>query len=480
MVNAPGSLPVRSLWSDTHNDQKSSQPRNERGDRTFSLATKKTDSRLPLDTSIAVDVCIIGAGYTGLWTAWYLINADPQLRIAVVEAEHVGFGASGRNGGWVQTALPMSLPELAAKTSRADAMAMHRAMVGSVEKIGAFARQYAPDACFTHAGNLTVARTPHQRQRLNDWIKAHHELGWSADDATWFTRQETHERLCVTHALGSVFTPHCAVVQPFALVTALADAVAGKGVRIYEHTRVTSYEPRNVHIDNHKIECAHIIRATEGYTALLPGQKRNLVPIYSLMIATAPMSATQWKALGWDTRFTFSDARHNIIYGQRTADDRIAFGGRGAPYHFGSSIKPKFDGDDAVHNGLQKTLIELFPSLAEIEVTHRWGGPIAAARDWYASVVFDVGTGIATAGGYVGDGVGSSHLAGQTLADLVIGADTERTRLPWVNHRSRKWEPEPVRSFGINAGLRLVVQLDAVEQHGTEAPIRSWLLDHLL
>jgi len=182
------------------------------------------------------------------------------------------------------------------------------------------------------------------------------------------------------------------------------------------------------------------------------------------MIATEPLSDAIWEEIGLAERQTFSDWRHLIIYGQRTADGRLAFGGRGAPYHFGSRIKPEFDRDDKVHVELRKTLIELFPVLASAKFTHRWGGALGVSRDWFASVGHDRDRKLAWAGGYVGDGVGSANLAGRTLAELLTGQSTDLTRLPWVNHRSRSWEPEPFRWVGANVGLRTMSAADAEEE----------------
>ena len=177
------------------------------------------------------------------------------------------------------------------------------------------------------------------------------------------------------------------------------------------------------------------------------------MPVFSLMVATEPLSEGFWSSAGLRGRETFADYRHMIIYGQRTADSRLAFGGRGAPYHFGSSVQPRFDRDGGVHALLRSTLTELFPQLKGVRFTHAWGGPLAIPRDWHSSVGLDRSTGIAWAGGYVGDGVSTTNLAGRTLSDLITGADTELTTLPWVNHQSPRWEPEPFRWVGVNAGL---------------------------
>jgi glycine/D-amino acid oxidase-like deaminating enzyme len=196
-----------------------------------------------------------------------------------------------------------------------------------------------------------------------------------------------------------------------------------------------------------------VVRATEAWTPTLPGYHRDIVPVYSLMVATEPLGDAFWAEAGLSGRATFADHRHTIIYGQRTADGRLAFGGRGAPYHYGSAVRSEFDREPAVHSLLRETLVELFPRLEGHRFTHAWGGPLGIPRDWYSSVGYDRSSGLAWAGGYVGDGVSTSNLAGRTLSDLITGADTELTRLPWVNHRSRRWEPEPLRWLGVNGGL---------------------------
>jgi glycine/D-amino acid oxidase-like deaminating enzyme len=236
-------------------------------------------------------------------------------------------------------------------------------------------------------------------------------------------------------------------------VAGLTEAVERRGVTIYEGTRATSLEQGQVRTDRGTLRAEVVVRATEGYTRSLRGRRRELAPVYSLIIATEPLPPETWERIGLRRRESWSDQRHVVIYGQRTADDRMVFGGRGAPYHFGSAIKPGFDRDDRVFAALRATLVDLFPVLSSARITHAWGGALGVPRDWCASVGLDRTTGLAWAGGYVGDGVSTTNLAGRTLRDLVLGHDTDLTRLPWVGHRSRRWEPEPLRWLGANAGL---------------------------
>jgi glycine/D-amino acid oxidase-like deaminating enzyme len=192
--------------------------------------------------------------------------------------------------------------------------------------------------------------------------------------------------------------------------------------------------------------------------------RRAVVPVYSLVLATEQLPRATWDEIGLARRETFSDHRHLIIYGQRTDDDRLVFGGRGAPYHLGSRVRPEFDRDPRVFAKLRDTLVDLFPMLGAARIGHAWGGALGIPRDWCASVGLSRATGLAWAGGYVGDGVATTNLAGRTLRDLVLRRDTALVRHPWVGHESRTWEPEPLRWLGINAGLRAMTLADAEER----------------
>ena len=196
---------------------------------------------------------------------------------------------------------------------------------------------------------------------------------------------------------------------------------------------------------------------------------RRVLPLYSLMIATEPLPDAVWHEIGIGHGQTFTDFRHLLVYGQRTADNRFAFGGRGAGYHWGSRIQPEFDRSPAVFAHLQRELEQLFPAAGPLTVTHRWGGPLGVPRDWHAAASYDRETGIATAGGYVGDGLSTTNLAGRTLADLITGAETDLTALPWVGHRSPSWEPEPLRFVGANLGT-LAMRVADAEARLTKRP----------
>ncbi len=422
---------------------------------------------------------IVGAGLTGLWTAHSLTRTDPSLRIAVVEAAQVGYGASGRNGGWCSAIPPVDLRRVAEDHGIAAAVVFEAALRSSVAEVGERAREEGIDCGFHRGGYLHLARTPAQLDRLGGLLAAERSLGLAADDEM-LDAASAAQRARVTGTLGARFTPHCAVLNPGRLVRGLAAACERAGVTIFERSPARRVEPGGVRTDGGRVDAPVVIRATEAYTSRLPGNRRTLAPIYSLMIATEPLTDDVWAEIGWSGREAINDARRLIIYAQRTDDGRIAFGGRGAPYHWGSRIADRFDHDVAVHHQLVSSLHELFPATAGAAITHRWGGPLGVPRDWHPSVGFDRGTGFGWAGGYVGDGVTASNLAGRTLAALVTGASDPLTALPWVGHRSRAWEPEPLRWLAIRGALVLTRSADDFEARtGRAAKWRSALLDRL-
>lgn len=431
--------------------------------------------RPALDGDIYVDVAIVGAGYTGLWTAHYLREADPHLRIAVIESSVAGFGASGRNGGWCSALFATSYGKIAAESGADAARRMQAEMIATVDEVYNSASRLGIDFHYAKGGTVTLARSAAQLERAKEELEAARMTGATEEDLRLLGPDEARRELNATEVLGALVTPHCASIHPALLARGLAESVEQRSVTIYESTRASEIAPHRVITDRGTVRAEVVVRATEGFTARMRHTRRSVTPVYSLMVATEPIAPSLWEEIGLARRQTFADLRHLIIYGQRTADDRIAFGGRGAPYHFGSSVDPAFDHDSAVHEAIRTTLVELFPMLASTKFTHAWGGPLGITRDWHPSVGLDRKTGLAWAGGYAGDGVATTNLSGRTLRDLILGQDSDLVRLPWVGHRSRKWEPEPLRWLGVNAGLRLGALADNAEAK-TGRPSRSGAL----
>jgi glycine/D-amino acid oxidase-like deaminating enzyme len=436
---------------------------------------RSTPARPPLATD-RTDVAIVGGGYTGLWTAYYLAQLDPALDIVVLERDVVGFGASGRNGGWCVGELAAGLDRLAAASDPGRALRLVRAMFDAVDEVGRICLAEAIDCGYAKGGTVRLARNRAQLDRQRAEVAHHHAAGLTGDDLRLLDRAEAVERVAATDVVGGLHFAHTAALHPLRLVHGLADAVERRGVTIAEGTTATRIVRGAVETDRGRLQASSIVRATEGYTPALGGERRTLAPLYSLMIATEPLSQSTWDEIGLRDRETFADDRHLVIYGQRTADDRIAFGGRGAPYGYGSRIDPAIETASRRHRLIEEALRELLPALDGARVTHRWGGVLGVPRDWFPSVGYDRATGLGHGGGYVGEGVAAANLAGRTLADLIAGVESERTDLPWVGHRSRRWEPEPLRWLGINAALGVMRSADSAESRSGRPARRASLL----
>ncbi|MCW2670055.1 MAG: dependent oxidoreductase [Frankiales bacterium] len=426
------------------------------------------EPRAPLPGDTDADVCVVGAGYTGLWTALHLRRLDPTLRVVVVERDVAGAGASGRNGGWCSALFPTSWHRIARDAGREGVVAMQRALEDSVDEIGR-----SGIACdYAKGGSVALVRTPAQLARARADVAEARSWGFGPDTLDLVGAEQAQQRVAATRVLGALTTDHCAALHPAKLVRGLAAACVDAGVTLHEQTTAGEVRAGRVVTDHGTVTAEVVLTATEGYTAQLRGHRRDLAPVYSLMLATAPLPADLWQQIGLADRATFTDERHLTVYGQRTADGRLAFGGRGAPYHYASRVHPSYEQVPRVHDALEHTLLDLFPAVTGVPVTHRWGGNLGVPRDWYPSVGFDRTTGVAWAGGYVGDGVATANLAGRTLAHLITGVDSELVRLPWVRRRTKRWEPEPLRWIGVNAVTQLMSRADRVEAR-TGRPSRS-------
>jgi glycine/D-amino acid oxidase-like deaminating enzyme len=420
--------------------------------------------RPSLPGSAEADVCIVGAGYTGLWTAYYLSRADPGIRIIVLEANFAGFGASGRNGGWVTAALPGSRSRYAMHPrGREGVRALERQLRETVDEVARVCRDEGIEAGLVKGGTLTVATTPAQDARLRQRLDQ--ERSWGDDDSVvrYLDKTELAARLQVAQALGALYSPACARIQPADLVAGLADVVTRSGVRLYEGTPVTSIAPGVARTPAGDVRAPFILRCTEGFTADLPGQHRTLLPMNSSMIVTGPLSESAWKSVGWDGFETLGDEAHAYMYAQRTADGRIALGGRGVPYRYGSGIDHRGAVPAPTVAQLGRVLRRMFPVAAQAGLEHAWCGVLGVPRDWCATVLMDPRTGLGWAGGYTGHGVAAANLAGRTLADLVRGVPSPLTMLPWVGHRSPRWEPEPARWIGVRGLYAVYRTADRLE-----------------
>jgi glycine/D-amino acid oxidase-like deaminating enzyme len=437
-----------------------------------------------LDGSADADVAILGAGLTGLWTAFYLARRDPSLRIVILEREIAGFGASGRNGAWCAPDLNISMTRLARLHGMDKARAMQQATYDAVDEVGRATAEAGIDGGYHKGGALLIARGPHGVPALEGAFEEYEQFGFG-DRYRVLDATETADKVRIAGAVRGLYTESAAVIHPGRLVRGLARHVEGQGVVIHEGTAVTGYRPRDASgkavlvTTTGEVRAPAIVLAGEAYLTELPALHRQLIPLYSLIVLTEPVTDVQWAEIGWRHRETVASTRLSIDYLSRTEDGRILFGGRGAPYRFGSPIRPEYDRHDPTHERLRGFVRDWFPMLRDIRFTHAWGGPLGMPRDWHPTIAFDEATGIATARGYIGHGVAATNLAGRVLTDLLTSARTPLTELPIVGHRSPSWEIEPFRWLGVRYAQGAVGRIDAKAERTGRPPSGRSLAERL-
>ncbi|WP_204030047.1 NAD(P)/FAD-dependent oxidoreductase [Sinosporangium siamense] len=414
--------------------------------------------RPPLEGDTDADIVIVGAGYTGLWTAYYLRKLDPTRNVLVVEAGHAGWGASGRNGGWCSAELPVGIGTLASKYGRSQALAMRQAGREAVNEIGRVIAEEDIECGWRKDGTIWLARNEPQRARLMAKLAEEREY----DIGEGPTPVDPAD-LAVPGLLAAAHTPHCAALHPAKLAVGLAGAAVRHGVRIVEETRALEVRPGMVLTDRGQITARVVVQATEAYSGLLPGQIRRVLPLTSRVIATEPIPDALWRHIGWPGRATMSDQSLMFPYLQRTSDNRLVIGGRSIGYRYGAVPRTNHRDDERAWEVLEREIPTMFPALADIPISHRWSGVLGVHRDWQPRVTYDLATGLASAGGYVGDGVALSNLAGRTLAALITGTDSPANRLCWVGPPGRRWEPEPLPYLAIQAITALTALVDTRE-----------------
>lgn len=421
--------------------------------------------RPPIDGTVDADIAILGAGLTGLWTAYYLRRRDPSLRIVVVEREIAGFGASGRNGAWCAPDLNISMSRLARLHGEDAARRMQQATYDAVDEVGRATATEGIDAGFHRGGEIIVARGPQGVPALEDALAEYARFGFG-DRYRLVDGTEVASRIRIAGTVKALVSDDAAVIHPGRLTRGLARLLEREGVRIAEGTPVTSFRPKDASgcaalvTPKGEVRAPVIVLAGEAYLSEIPALHRQLVPLWSLIVLTEPVTDAQWAEIGWQGREIVASTRLSIDYLSRTEDGRILFGGRGAPYRFGSPIRREYDRHGPTHERLKGFVREWFPVLRDIRFTHEWGGPLGMPRDWHPTMAFDPATGIATSRGYVGHGVSTTNLGGRVLTDLITGTKSPLTELPLVDHRSRDWEVEPFRYIGIRYAQWALGRLD--------------------
>lgn len=432
------------------------------------------------DTS--ADVVIVGAGLIGLWSAYCLALAEPTLEIVVVEAETAGFGAAGRNAGFVSAGIAGKAQAYLARGGWEGVQRAERAMIEGIDHVGEVVAREGIECGWTKGGSLRIATSQAQLERVRAGFENRHERALTESDVQLLDAADVAARVRIPDVVGGAYTPHCARVHPGRLVRGLADACERRGVTIFERSRVSRIGPGQVHCapDDGRaaatVRAPIVVQATEAFTVDLPGQHRDYMPVFSHMLATEPLDGRTWAEIGWRGCETVADQRHLFTYAQRTVDDRIAIGGRGAWYRMGSTIRAGDERPPGVHAAIERTLRAWFPAAADAKITHRWGGVFAVPRDWSMSIELDRATGLARAGGLAGHGLVASSLCGRTLADLILERDTDLTSLPWVGHDSGRWEVEPARVIAQRLITAVLASADRIEDAGRGPATRTRLV----
>jgi glycine/D-amino acid oxidase-like deaminating enzyme len=438
--------------------------------------------RPALASSQDVDVAILGGGYSGLWTAYYLLLTQPSLKIVILEKEIVGYGGSGRNGGWCSPRFPLSASMLQKRYGQEAARSQLLAVQAAVDEIERVCNQEKIDAGFRRAGTLSLARSEHQLKAIQAGHRAYEQIGL-ADHYQFLTPAQAEERIRVTNVHGALYTPDGASIHPGRLVRGLARAVEARGGIIYEQTAVEDFvsgEKACLRTSAGEVRARKaIVLAGEAYLTRFPKLHRSLLPVYSLICLTEPLSAEQWKAIGWQQGENVASARSSVVYLTKTGDGRILFGSRGAPYAFGSKISDEQDRHTETIALIQQSLRDWFPALAGIRFTHSWGGPVAMPMDWMPSVSYSPSIRIAHIGGYTGQGVSTSNLAGKLLAGLITQTLTGLEALPMAQRTSPRWIMEPLRWTVVRSMQHALQHADDVTEAGKPQPISGAIAEFL-
>jgi len=438
--------------------------------------------RPTLTTSMDVDVAILGGGYTGLWTAYYLLRSNPGMKVAVLEKEIVGYGASGRNGGWCSSKFPVTPSMLERRYGRERARALMLAMNATVDEVSRVCQEESIDAHFHKGGILTLARGGHQLPMIRSAFDGYFRLGLH-QQYELLTAAQAQERINVTSVSGALFAKENASVHPGRLVRGLARAVEKHGGTIYEQTEVTDFSggstPRFISPAGEVRAKQAIVLAGESYLSRLAKLHRALLPVYSLITLTEPLKHEQWAEIGWQDRASLASCNYTVDYLTHTADGRILFGSRGAPYHFGSKISDDQDQHAETHGRIEELVVEWFPMLKGIKFTHHWGGPVGMPRDWMPMAAFDPSSKTATARGYTGQGVSTTNLMARVLAELILGKKTPLTSLPLAQRQSPVWEPEPLRWLAVRYMQNAFLRIDAAGKQSRPRPADASFAEYL-
>jgi Glycine/D-amino acid oxidases (deaminating) len=458
------------------------QPRPISNDFWLSDSGDDLTPRAPLSADVEVDVAILGGGFSGLWTAYHLLRNEPSLEVLIVEREICGYGASGRNGGWCSPRFPVDPGALVKRFGAERARETILAQQQIVDEIGRTLDEEGIDADFRATGLLSLARSEEQLIGLAATLATYQSLGLQ-DGNRLLGQSETRERINVTRLHGALQSRHGANVHPGKLVRGLARTVEKLGAVICEGSEATAVRPapdaailtRGGTVRARKA----VVVACEAYRTTLPGHRRSLLPMSSMIVLSEPLTSSQWADIGWHGGESVSSQVHTKNYLTRTCDGRILYGSRGASYLFGSAMPENAIRDEPVFEWMRGCVREWWPQLADLSFTHAWGGYLGVPRDWLPTVNFDKTSRVATLYGYTGRGVSTSALCAKLLSGLIGGWATGLESLPVHRPRAPRWEVEPFRWMGVRYVQNAFARIDEAESAQRKRPFDARFAEYL-
>ena len=397
-----------------------------------------------VDGRIDCDVAIVGGGFTGVSAAYFLKQLDPSMDVVVLEKDLVGYGASGRNAGFSMTLFGFSMQMTRLRFGKDQAVEAHRYMNEAVSLVQQLVEEHDIDCDYEHNGFMRIATSERYVRRIKKELEFAAKMG--IDDMEWMSAEEVAEQVQSPVFRGAAYEPHAALLNPAKLIRGLKDVAEAEGADIYEGSPVTEIDVDNgvvLTTPGGEVHADRAVLATNAYTHLLPLARSKQAPAFTHIILTEPLSDEHFDKIGWENRQGLEDARNMIHYFRLTDDNRLLIGGSDVKIPFGDEMG--LDHDEEVFGQLKEGLDFLFPALSDLEIEHRWGGPVSVTLDMAPAIGEVKGGRLLYSVGCTGHGVSLTHLNGKTLAELITGKTTERTETFFVNRWVPPWPPEPLR-----------------------------------
>ncbi|MGB5750450.1 MAG: FAD-dependent oxidoreductase [Desulfobacterales bacterium] len=420
-------------------------------EKSYWMTTREYMPGEPLQGDIDVDVAIVGGGFTGLSSAYHIKKAEPNMKVALLESEVIGFGASGRNGGFNMTLFGLTLSITALRFSKQKAKDAHHYMEQAVDYLRDLVTELGIDCDYEHPGFLRVATSEKYKKRILHEMELAHQLG--LEGIEWLDKAQTQNQVRSPMYLGAWWEPRCGILNPAKLAWGWADVIRPMGVEVYENSPVAEIFRENgqLRLDtpNGRVRADKVVMATNAWSHFFKELKRKQVPVWTHIVMTEPLSEQHFKEIGWQNRQGIEDARNLVHYYRLTSDNRLVMGGRDVSSSYGQDMDQ--DRNPVTFAALKDDVREIFPALKDIQFTHEWGGPVSVPLDMAPAIGFAGDKNVVYSLGAVGHGVSMTQLNGRTVADLILEKKTDLTDVFFVNRRTIPWPPEPLRNLAIKA-----------------------------